>query len=64
MSTTPVTPDFTYKVLQKLTSNLDVAALSEDKDSSVVIMQREVYVDKLKEMINDGIKNGKICGNR
>ena len=53
------TPDDTYKVLQKLASDPDVVVLSGDKDSSVVIMQRADYVNKLEIMIEEGITNGK-----
>ena len=53
------TPDYTYKVLQKLASNPDLVVLSGDKDSSVVIMQRADYVNKLETMIEEGIANGK-----
>ena len=53
------TPDYTYKVLQKLASDPNLVVLSGDKDSSVVIMQREVYVEKLEDMIKEGISNGK-----
>ena len=34
------TPDYTYKVLQKLATDPHLVVLSGDKDSSVVIMQR------------------------
>ena len=42
------TPDYTYKVLQKITTDPDLVVLSGDKDSSVVIMQCTDYVNKLK----------------
>ena len=53
------TRDFTYKVLHKLTSDPNISVLSGDKDSSVVIMERKIYVEKLEVLINEGIKNGK-----
>ena len=53
------TPDYTYKVLQKLATDPDLVVLSGDKDSSVVIMQRADYVNKLETMIEEGIANGK-----
>ena len=53
------TPDHTYKVLHKLASDPDLVVLSGDKDSSVVIMQRADYVNKLETMIEEGIANGK-----
>ena len=53
------TSDYTYKVLQKLASDPDIVVLSGDKDSSVVIMQRDDYVNKLETMIEEGIANGK-----
>ena len=42
------TPDYTYKVLQKITTDPDLVVLSGDKDSSVIIMQCTDYVNKLK----------------
>ena len=36
-----------------------MVVLSGDKDSSVVIMQRAVYVNKPETMIEEGIANGK-----
>ena len=53
------TPDCTYKVLQKLATDPDLVVLSGDKDSSVVIMQRADYVNKLKTMIEEGMANRK-----
>ena len=53
------TPDYTYKVLQKLATDPDLVVLSGDKYSSVVIMQRADYVNKLETMIEEGIANGK-----
>ena len=50
---------YTYKVLHKLASDPDLVVLSGDKDSSVVIMQRADYVNKLETMIEEGITNGK-----
>ena len=53
------TSDYTYKVLQKLALDPDLVVLSGDKDSSVVIMQRADYVNKLETMIEEGITNRK-----
>ena len=53
------TPDCTYKVLQKLATDPDLVVLSGDKDSSVVIMQRADYVNKLETMIEEGMANRK-----
>ena len=53
------TPDNTWKSLQKLTCNPDIAVLKGDKDSSVVTIPRTSYNEKLQEMINDGITDGK-----
>jgi len=53
------TPDYTNNVLQKLASDPDLVVLSGDKDSSVAIMQRADYVNKLEPMIEEGITNGK-----
>ena len=53
------TSDYTYKVLHKLASDPDLVVPSGDKDSSVVIMQRADYVNKLETMIEEGITNEK-----
>ena len=53
------TPDYTYKVLQKLATDPDLVVLFGDKDSSVIIMQRADHVDKLETMIEEGITNGR-----
>ena len=53
------TPDYTYKVLQKLATDPDLVVLSGDKDSSVVITQRADYINKLETMVEEGIANGK-----
>ena len=52
-------PDYTYKILQKLTTDSNLVVLSGDKDSSVIIMERELYVTKIERMIKDGIKKGR-----
>ena len=52
-------PDYTYKVLQKLATDPNLVVFSGDKDSSVVIMERDLYVSKIEGMIKDGIKKGK-----
>ena len=37
----------------------DITKLAEDKDSSVVIMNKKDYVTKVQGMIDDGIVTGK-----
>ena len=51
--------DYTCKVLHKLMSDQELAVLPADKDSSVVILPRAAYVDKLEQMIQEGIQGGK-----
>ena len=53
-----VTKDFTYKNLKNIIKDENVAILSGDKDSSIVIMQNDDYNHKLQQMIDEGIKNG------
>ena len=52
------TKDFTYKNLKNIIKDENVAILSGDKDSSIVIMQKDDYNHKLQQMIDEGIKNG------
>ena len=50
--------DDTYKKLLKLVKNKDIAVIPGDKDSSIVIMDRVDYNDKLQLMIDEGILKG------
>ena len=36
----------------------NIAVLSDDKDTSIVIMQKDDYNQKLQQMIDEGIRNG------
>lgn len=45
--------------LHKLASDPNIAILSGDKDSSVVLKQHADYVNKLVAMIQEGITNDK-----
>ena len=36
--------------------NKDIVVLKGDKDSSIALMNRSDYIEKLKVMIEDGIK--------
>ena len=36
----------------------NIAVLSGDKDTSIVIMQKDDYNQKLQQMIDEGIRNG------
>ena len=49
---------FSYKNLKKIIKDENVAILSGDKDSSIVIMQKDDYSHKLQQMIDEEIKNG------
>jgi len=46
--------DFAY--LKHLVENKDIIVAAGNKDSSVVIMDRQDYNNKLQEMIDDGIR--------
>ena len=52
------TKDYTYHNLRGMIQNKDIVVVKGDKDSSVVIMEKSDYVDKLEYMINDGIEKG------
>ena len=51
------TKDFTYKNLKNIIKDENVAILSGDKDSSIVIMQKDDYNHKLQQIIDEGIKH-------
>ena len=52
------TNDETYKNLKNLIRKSDRMILRGDKDSSVVIMNRSDYIEKLEGMIEEGVKKG------
>ena len=49
---------FTYRNSKNIIKHENTAILSGDKDSSIVIMQKDDYNHKLQQMINEEIKNG------
>ena len=51
--------DNTVKSLKDIRNNKNIVILSGDKDSSVVIMNKIDYINKVDDMINEGITNGK-----
>ena len=52
------TNDETYKNLKTLIRKSDRVILRGDKDSSVVIMNRSDYIEKLEGMIEVAVKKG------
>ena len=48
----------TCKNLKNLIRKSDIVILRGDKDSSVVIMNRSDYIQKLEGMIEQGVKKG------
>ena len=52
------TNDETYKDLKNLIRKSDIGILIGDKDSSVVVMKRSDYIEKLEGMIEEGVKKG------
>ena len=52
------TKDSTYKLLKPLQRNKDIVLLFGDKDSSVVILDKACYNEKINRLINDGISKG------
>ena len=53
------TKDNTYHDFCHLRNNKDIALLSGDKDSSVVVMNKVDYVEKVNSMINENIRQDK-----
>ena len=53
------TKDNTYHDFCHLRNNKDIVLLSGDKDSSVVVMNKVDYVEKVNSMINEGIRQDK-----
>ena len=47
--------DFTYKNLKSLIQDENIVILQGDKDSSVLIMDKKDYIQKLENMIEEGI---------
>ena len=52
------TLDNTYKNLKRIIYYLNIAAVSGDKESCIVIMNRSDCFKKLQHMIDEGIQNG------
>ena len=52
------TKDRSYNLLKPLQRNKDIVLLSGDKDSSVVILDKVCYNEKINRLINDGISKG------
>ena len=50
--------DNTYKNLERIINDPNIAVVSGDKESCVVIMNRSDYFKNLQHMINEGIQNG------
>ena len=52
------TKDHTYNDLKRLIKNKNLCILSGDKDSCVIIMNKQDYIQKLEGMLDEGIKRG------
>ena len=50
--------DFTYSKLKTLMRDKSIAVTPGDKDSTVVVLDKKDYIQKLQDMIDDGIKEG------
>ena len=50
--------DFTYKNLKRLIQDQNIVILQRDKDSSVAIMDKSDYMQKLGNMIEEEISKG------
>ena len=53
------TKDDTYRNLRHLIQNNFIVLLAGDKDSLVVVMNKNDYILKVDNMINEGIQKGK-----
>ena len=51
--------DNTFRLLNRLRKNENIVVLSADKESCTVILNKTDYVNKVNEMINEGISKGK-----
>ena len=52
------TKDSTYNLLKPLQRNKDIVLLSGDKDSSVVVLDKACYNEKINRLIKDDISKG------
>ena len=52
------TKDHTYNNLKRLIKNKNQCVLSGDKDSCVIITNKQYCIKKLEGMLNEGIKRG------
>ena len=52
------TKDDTYHNLKRIINERLLAVVSGDKDSCILIIERDVYSNKLQQMINDRINRG------
>ena len=50
--------DNTYKNLKRTINDPNIAVVSGDKESCIVIMNRSHYFEKLQHMIDEDIQNG------
>ena len=50
--------DFTYKILKSLVQDENIVILQGYKDSSMVIIDKSDYTQKLEDMIEQGISKG------
>ena len=51
--------DKTYKSLSNLTNNKNIVILAADKETCTVILNRTDYQNKVNNVINEGIAEGK-----
>ena len=52
------TKDYTYHNLKSLIREKDVVVMKGDKDSSLVILNKTDYIEKLENMVKEGIDKG------
>ena len=54
------TKDYTYHNLKNLIRAKDVVIMKGDKDSSVVILNKTDYIEKLENMVKEGTESSMI----
>ena len=52
------TEDHTYNNLKQLIKSKTLCVLSGDKNSCVILMNKQDYIQKLEAMLEEGIKRG------
>ena len=52
------TKDYTFKKLRRLVDNPNIVILEGDKETAIVIMNKKDYIEKMNQMIENGLEDG------